>query len=199
MARPRKEMAEISEHATGKLVAVDEVFAFVKRCMVKVGAAEAHAASQAELLVTADSRGHFSHGLNRLGKCNASATPTTRTLFLFLQPLMSKKCLQSWVTDLQHLSLLKKLLALHLLMAVMELDQWVQYHHWHTDVVCIRDVLQIIMSLLIRLWGLLLLILLSGKPNRMALPGWLAQVCWNYSDFCVTLYIIRTFFFFFRI
>ena len=55
--------------ATGKLVAVDEVFAFVKRCMVKVGAAEAHAASQAELLVTADSRGHFSHGLNLLGEC----------------------------------------------------------------------------------------------------------------------------------
>ena len=95
MTRPQTEMADTSEHATGKLVAVDEVFGFVKRCMVKVGAAEAHAVSQAELLVTADSRGHFSHGLNRLGKCNASATPTTPTLFLFLQLLMSKKYLQS--------------------------------------------------------------------------------------------------------
>ena len=65
-------MSDTSEHATGKLVAVDEVFAFVKRCMVKVGAAEAHAASQAELLVTADSRGHFSHGVNLLGECLVS-------------------------------------------------------------------------------------------------------------------------------
>nr|CAB3262821.1 uncharacterized protein LOC100183774 [Phallusia mammillata] len=40
--------------------------AFVKNCITAAGASNNHANDMAELLVTADYRGHFSHGLNRL-------------------------------------------------------------------------------------------------------------------------------------
>lgn len=55
-----------------KLFPVSNVLAFVKRCMVAAGAAEEHASLLAGLLVAADSRGHYSHGLNRLGQCPIS-------------------------------------------------------------------------------------------------------------------------------
>lgn len=45
----------------------DEVKRFITDCMVKVGTKETHAACLAGNLVTADYRGHYSHGLNRLG------------------------------------------------------------------------------------------------------------------------------------
>ena len=51
-----------------ELVKVQEVSAFVQRCMCRIGTNPDHAKQLAELLVAADSRGHFSHGLNRLGK-----------------------------------------------------------------------------------------------------------------------------------
>lgn len=51
-----------------KLVQVKEVNAFLQRAIEAAGAAAPHAASLAEVLVAADRRGHFSHGLNRLGK-----------------------------------------------------------------------------------------------------------------------------------
>ena len=50
-----------------RLVAITEVTGFVQRCMEAVGAAGPHAASLADLLLAADTRGHYSHGLNRLG------------------------------------------------------------------------------------------------------------------------------------
>lgn len=49
------------------LVKTSEVFQFVKRCMVAAGAKDGHAIDLATLLVAADTRGHFSHGINRLG------------------------------------------------------------------------------------------------------------------------------------
>ena len=49
------------------LVSVEEVSKFVQRCMCCVGTNPEHARQLAELLVAADCRGHFSHGLNRLG------------------------------------------------------------------------------------------------------------------------------------
>ena len=52
----------------GKVIAVEEVFGFVKRCMTAAGALEQHASAMAEILIAADSRGHYSHGLNRLRK-----------------------------------------------------------------------------------------------------------------------------------
>ncbi|XP_065069084.1 uncharacterized oxidoreductase YjmC-like isoform X1 [Rhopilema esculentum] len=49
------------------LVGRSEVHDFVKRCMVATGVEESHAVDLANLLVAADTRGHFSHGINRLG------------------------------------------------------------------------------------------------------------------------------------
>lgn len=36
-------------------------------CMVKTGTSKDHAQQLADVLVAADVRGHYSHGLNRLG------------------------------------------------------------------------------------------------------------------------------------
>uniref|UniRef100_A0A8C7ZMG7 Malate dehydrogenase n=1 Tax=Oryzias sinensis TaxID=183150 RepID=A0A8C7ZMG7_9TELE len=43
-----------------------EVQGFIERCMMAVGTKPHHARSLAEVLVAADSRGHYSHGLNRM-------------------------------------------------------------------------------------------------------------------------------------
>ncbi|KAF7216168.1 uncharacterized oxidoreductase YjmC isoform X1 [Nothobranchius furzeri] len=43
-----------------------EVQGFIERCAMMVGARPHHARSLAEVLVEADSRGHYSHGLNRM-------------------------------------------------------------------------------------------------------------------------------------
>ena len=59
------------------LVAIPEIKQFIERCMVKVSTQPAHATALAENLTAADYRGHFSHGLNRLGKL------TVMPLFLF--------------------------------------------------------------------------------------------------------------------
>jgi hypothetical protein len=48
-------------------VAVTDVQRFIEECMTSVGTRPAHAKSLAENLVAADHRGHYSHGLNRLG------------------------------------------------------------------------------------------------------------------------------------
>ena len=50
-----------------RLVAATEVTDFVQRCMEAVGAAGPHAASLGDVLLAADTRGHYSHGLNKLG------------------------------------------------------------------------------------------------------------------------------------
>ena len=51
-----------------QLAEVEQVGRFIERCLVAAGAAEPHAASLSATLVHADTRGHFSHGLNRLGQ-----------------------------------------------------------------------------------------------------------------------------------
>ncbi|GFO19291.1 malate dehydrogenase [Plakobranchus ocellatus] len=48
------------------VVAVEEMRQFVVRAMLAVGTKKEHACDLADLLVAADYRGHFSHGLNRL-------------------------------------------------------------------------------------------------------------------------------------
>ena len=45
-----------------------EVQSFMRRCMESVNVKPAHAEVLAEVLMKADYRGHYSHGLNRLGK-----------------------------------------------------------------------------------------------------------------------------------
>ncbi|OQV16970.1 Malate/(S)-sulfolactate dehydrogenase [Hypsibius exemplaris] len=66
------------------LVSVPEAKAFIKRCMEKAGASAEHSQQMADVLVMADHRGHYSHGLNRLemyvrdikaGTCNAAGEP----------------------------------------------------------------------------------------------------------------------------
>jgi 5-carboxymethyl-2-hydroxymuconate isomerase len=51
-----------------KIVERSEVEEFIQRCMTKVGTSNEHAQQLAKVLSTGDLRGHFSHGLNRLGK-----------------------------------------------------------------------------------------------------------------------------------
>ncbi|KAH9515408.1 hypothetical protein Btru_014379 [Bulinus truncatus] len=48
------------------VVTRDEMHSFIVRCMEKVGTKTNHANALADLLVAADYRGHYSHGLNRL-------------------------------------------------------------------------------------------------------------------------------------
>ncbi|XP_065184547.1 uncharacterized oxidoreductase YjmC-like [Sycon ciliatum] len=52
--------------ADHKVVPVEEARRFAEECLKSVGAKETHASQMAELLVSADSRGHYSHGMNRL-------------------------------------------------------------------------------------------------------------------------------------
>ena len=40
------------------------------KCIKNAGGSEIHGKDISDVLVSADYRGHFSHGLNRLGKCN---------------------------------------------------------------------------------------------------------------------------------
>lgn len=49
------------------LISKAEVQSFIERCMVAVGTQPHHARSLAEVLVEGDHRGHYSHGLNRMG------------------------------------------------------------------------------------------------------------------------------------
>lgn len=53
---------------TSSPVPVAEVLRYASDCMVSVGVKKDHALALAQVLVAADHRGHYSHGLNRLGK-----------------------------------------------------------------------------------------------------------------------------------
>ncbi|XP_059176723.1 uncharacterized oxidoreductase YjmC-like isoform X2 [Physella acuta] len=59
-------MSVLKMASNESVVAREEMHAFVTRCMVKVGTKPDHASALADLLVAADYRGHYSHGLNRL-------------------------------------------------------------------------------------------------------------------------------------
>jgi Malate/L-lactate dehydrogenase len=48
-------------------ISLTEIRRFMIDSMTKVGTSEPHAADLADVLIAADYRGHFSHGLNRLG------------------------------------------------------------------------------------------------------------------------------------
>ncbi|XP_062588864.1 uncharacterized oxidoreductase YjmC-like [Saccostrea cucullata] len=66
--------------ATGSesIVPEKELHSFVVRCMEAVGANSEHASVLADLIVAADTRGHYSHGLNRLDMyVNSIETNTT--------------------------------------------------------------------------------------------------------------------------
>ncbi|RUS85175.1 hypothetical protein EGW08_007079 [Elysia chlorotica] len=70
--------------ASRTVIALEEMHRFVVRAMEAVGTKREHATALADLLVAADYRGHFSHGLNRLdmyvndmkmGICNCQKEP----------------------------------------------------------------------------------------------------------------------------
>lgn len=48
--------------------ASEEVHRYMIDCMTAVGTPKPHAEALADVLLAADTRGHFSHGLNRLGQ-----------------------------------------------------------------------------------------------------------------------------------
>ncbi|KAH9499210.1 hypothetical protein Btru_004456 [Bulinus truncatus] len=48
------------------IISADNLRAFILRCLFSVGAPRGHAEDLAELLVSADQRGHYSHGVNRI-------------------------------------------------------------------------------------------------------------------------------------
>ena len=60
-------MASSASNADYFLIEKNEMENFMERCMLAVGTKGDHAKSLASCLIAADHRGHFSHGLNRLG------------------------------------------------------------------------------------------------------------------------------------
>ncbi len=62
-----EQMAVQLDQAGKGLVEVEEIHSFVCRCVASAGGAPSHASCLADVLLAADTRGHYSHGLNRLG------------------------------------------------------------------------------------------------------------------------------------
>lgn len=79
--------------ATGNesIVPEQELHDFVVRCMEAVGTNTEHADVLADLIVAADTRGHYSHGLNRLGKIRLLFI--CRFSFIFISQTLSAVCL----------------------------------------------------------------------------------------------------------
>lgn len=63
----RKLSSTTNDEITSRPVPVEEVRRYAKDCMVAAGTNPEHALALANVLVAADYRGHYSHGLNRLG------------------------------------------------------------------------------------------------------------------------------------
>lgn len=69
---------------------MEEVRRFVEDCLLAVGAPLEAAKAQAALLVHADTVGHYSHGINRLGEFLGKCLPV---FFQFQNcPVLLKKC-----------------------------------------------------------------------------------------------------------
>ena len=60
-------MASKSENPEYYIVDKNEMEKFIENCMLAVNCKASHAKLLASNLIAADHRGHFSHGLNRLG------------------------------------------------------------------------------------------------------------------------------------
>ena len=56
------------EYSKDSIVPLNEFHDFVARVMVAVGINQDDACALADLLTSADYRGHYTHGLNRLGR-----------------------------------------------------------------------------------------------------------------------------------
>lgn len=79
----------------GVIIPNDEVKRFVKECAIAAGANEENACQLATILVAADEKGYYTHGINRLGSHNAinawKQVKTRFTLGLYIGDM--KKCL----------------------------------------------------------------------------------------------------------
>ncbi len=62
-----QQFSSTSTPEKGTLISIPEVKRFILDCMTKVGTEKKHAIALADVLLAADYRGHYSHGLNRLG------------------------------------------------------------------------------------------------------------------------------------
>ncbi|GFG39767.1 hypothetical protein Cfor_00131, partial [Coptotermes formosanus] len=58
--------SQTQESGDRKFVPLSDVTLFFMDAFRKVGTKESHALQMAQTLITADLKGHFSHGLNRL-------------------------------------------------------------------------------------------------------------------------------------
>ena len=59
---------QCSNFTTEPIVPVAQVKRFIEQCCSTVGIKHQHGQKLADCLIEADLRGHYSHGLNRLGK-----------------------------------------------------------------------------------------------------------------------------------
>ena len=73
-----------SSEGSNNLVDPEDCHLFIRTCVEACGAPKEHASSLADVVVEADKRGHYSHGLNRLemycneigtGRCSGTVTP----------------------------------------------------------------------------------------------------------------------------
>lgn len=62
-----KESRNFSNAANEIVVPVSQVKRFVEQCSATVGIKHSHAQKIADCMIEADLRGHYSHGLNRIG------------------------------------------------------------------------------------------------------------------------------------
>jgi len=69
--------AKSKDEFTSRPVPVEEVRRYATDCMVAAGTKRENASALANVLVAADYRGHYSHGLNRLGTVSKFVMPLT--------------------------------------------------------------------------------------------------------------------------
>lgn len=92
----------------GVLVTIPEIKSFIERSMVAVGTKPEHGKALADNLTMADYRGHFSHGLNRLGEYSQSSDmPLKRLKQIYL---LEFAALLHVLVAIRSLVMLKKIL-----------------------------------------------------------------------------------------
>ena len=80
------------EYSNDNIVPLNEFHAFVVRVMVAVGISHVDACALADLLMSADYRGHFTHGLNRLGRSSCSVLPGVLFALIHVRSCNKRHC-----------------------------------------------------------------------------------------------------------
>lgn len=92
----------------GVLVAIPEIKSFIERSMVAVGTKPQHGKALADNLTMADYRGHFSHGLNRLGEYSQTSDMSLKRFKQILSPRTC--CALTYFFAIRSLVMLRKIL-----------------------------------------------------------------------------------------